>query len=217
MHDIDLIPESYRRAGAQRRWLILLGCSTAAVVVISVAGRLGFGYANAQVAAEIQSLQEQQTITVAQRDELARLQGQRGDYQQQLRLLSSLRSGTAAENLFHIIDEVLLEEELWFLKWQFRRAGISSDTPGRAVETGYFLVVPDEMSGNEGESWRVETHMEITGQATDHAALSRFVRRLFGRQEIYDVRVKRTELHRYRQRTVVDFDLTVIINSRIAG
>lgn len=217
MHEIDLVPASYRRAELQRRWLILLGSTTVVIIVLSVAGRIALGFANAQVAEEIESLQQQQTISATQRDELQRLQAQRGDFQQQLRLLTGLRSGTAAENLFRIIDQVLFEEELWFLKWQFRRAGVSNDAPGRAVETGYFLVVPKEGGADQEETWRVETHMEITGQATDHAALSRFVRRLFGREEIYDVRVKRTELHRYRTRTVVDFDLTVIINSRIAG
>lgn len=217
MHEIDMVPAAYRRAHAQRRWLVVLGGTAAAIILLSVAGRVALGFANTQVAADIESLQQQQTISVTQRDELQRLTERKTDYQQQLRLLTGLRSGTAAENLFRIVDQVLVEDELWFLKWQFRRAGVSNGDTGRAVETGYFLVVPKEGGASDAETWQVETHMQITGQATDHAALSQFVKRLFGRPEIYDVRVKRTELHRFRTRTVVDFDLTVIINSRIAG
>ena len=217
MHELDLIPASYRQSQLQQRLLILAGSAVAALLVLTATSWFGLDLANAKIAQDIDSLQQQQTISATQRDELQRLSAQKGDYQQQLRLLTGLRSGTAAENLFGIIDQVLFEDELWFLKWQFRRAGVSNDEPGRAVETGYFLVVSPEADAGQDETWRVETHMEITGQATDHAALSRFVRRLFGRAEIFDVRVKRTELHRYRTRTVVDFDLTVIINSRIVG
>ena len=217
MHELDLIPATYRQVQLQRRWLILMGSAVAALVVATGVGWFALDVANTRMARDIEALQRQQTISAAERDELQRLSAQKADYQHQLRLLTGLRSGTAAENLFRIIDQVLFEDELWFLEWQFRRAGVSNDEPGRAVETGYFVVVPQEAGSSRDETWRVETHMEITGQATDHAALSRFVRRLFGRAEIFDVRVKRTELHRYRTRTVVDFDLTVVINSRIAG
>ncbi len=217
MHELDLIPASYRQTRLQYRWMVLVGSAVVALLALTAASWFALDIANARVARDIDSLQRQQTISTAERDELQRLSAQKSDYQQQLRLLTGLRSGTAAENLFRIIDQVLFEDELWFLKWQFRRAGVSNGEKGRAVETGYFLVVSQEAGAGQDETWRVETHMEITGQATDHAALSRFVRRLFSRAEIFDVRVKRTELHRYRTRTVVDFDLTVIINSRVAG
>ena len=217
MHELDLIPESYRRAQRQRRWLVLFGVAAGVIVALTVTTSAGLSVLNSRVAADIEALQRQQTISAAERDELQRLLAQKADFQQQLRLLTGLRSGTAAENLFRIVDDVLVEDELWFLDWEFRRAGVSNDDTGRPVETGYFLVVPSEGGGSKEDTWRVETHMQISGQATDHAALSEFVKRLFGRPEIYDVRVKRTALHRYRTRTVVDFDLTVVINTRIAG
>ena len=143
---------------------------------------------------------------------LAALNAEQENLQDQLHLLRGLRSGTAATNLFRIIDEALVEDELWFRHWDFRRAGVT-DATGQAVETGYFLVVPDD--GQEQESWQVETHMTITGQSQDHATLSEFVTRLLSRPEIEDVRIRRTELHRYDARNLVDFDLAVVINSKV--
>ncbi len=126
-------------------------------------------------------------------------------------MLQGLRGGAAEANLFLGIDEALNGDELWFTNWQFRRAGVK-DTEGRVVETGYFVVVPE---GTPPESWQVETHMTIAGQAQDHGALSEFVRRLLGRAEIENVRIRRTEVQRYATRSVVAFDLAVVINRRV--
>ncbi len=212
MREIDLIPDSYRRQRNQLRWLKLIAGVTVGLLATTATARIWLGYAVSGVEGEIEILQAQQTITSRERDDLARLNEEQKNLQEQLHLLRGLRSGTAATNLFRIIDEALVEDELWFRRWDFRRAGVT-DATGQAVETGYFLVVPD--NGREVEAWQVETHMTITGQAQDHATLSEFVTRLLDRTEIEDVRIRRTELHRYDARSLVDFDLAVVINSRV--
>ena len=60
----------------------------------------------------------------------------------------------------------------------------------------------------------VETHMTIRGQAIDHQALSKFVRALFEEPAINDVNVQRTSLTNYANGRVVEFDITVVLNSR---
>jgi len=212
MREIDLVPESYRRQRSQLRWIKLLAGLTAGLLATTATARVWLGYVVSGVESEIEILQAQQTITTLERDELAALNEERNSLQEQLHLLRGLRSGTAATNLFRIIDAALVEDELWFRRWDFRRAGVT-DAAGQAVETGYFLVVPD--NAQQAEAWQVETHMTITGQAQDHATLSEFVTRLLDRTEIEDVRIRRTELHRYDARSLVDFDLAVVINSRV--
>ena len=212
MREIDLIPASYRRQHTRIRWLKIAIGAAACLVATTAAGRIWLGYAVASVESDVETLQAQQTITAQERDELARLTEQRRNFQEQLHLLRGLRSGTAATNLFRIIDEALVSEELWFTSWNFRRAGVTN-AEGQAVETGYFIVVPD--GGQPTEAWQVETHMTIAGQAQDHGTLSEFVTRLLGRPEIEDVRIRRTELHRYDARSLVDFDLAVVINSKV--
>ena len=55
--------------------------------------------------------------------------------------------------------------------------------------------------------------MSIRGQAQDHQALSGFVRALFEQDLIKDVSVQRTSRTELGTRRVVDFDITVVLNS----
>ena len=54
--------------------------------------------------------------------------------------------------------------------------------------------------------------MTIKGQAKDHAALSRFVRKLFTQAAIQDVRILNTS--RVTNAKIVNFDLAVTVNSQ---
>jgi Tfp pilus assembly protein PilN len=211
VREIDLIPASYRAERARSLQIKLLAGLAAAILVGTIAARLYLDSALGNVRARAGVLEARQSLTSQQRERLAVLTEQRQEYERQLQMLTGLRSGTAEANLFLGIDEALVGDELWFTNWQFRRAGVK-DTDGRVVETGYFLVVPEATSP---ESWQVETHMTIAGQAEDHAALSEFVRRLLGRAEIESVRIRRTEVQRYATRSIVAFDLAVVINRRV--
>ena len=213
MRDIDLVPASYRKQQQRQQQLIRAGVSLAAVILVSVGGAFGLKYSTAKINTEIDQLQVQQTMTTQQRDQLAAFQDQRKDAQRQLRLLRGLRSGTAAENLFRIIDRVLIPNEVWFEVWEFRRAGVVQGG-GTKAESGYFVIAED--SPDTSEPWHVETHMKISGQASDHVALSEFVQRLIKQPAIRDVRVRNTELRRYTLETVVDFDLAIVIDSEVA-
>ena len=212
MRDIDLIPASYRKQLRMKQQLIRGGSAIAALLVLSLAGRLTLSTLTGQIRTEIDSLQVRQTMTSQQRDQLAALQAQRKDAEQQLHLLQGLRSGTAAENLFRIIDRVLIPSEVWFTAWEFRRAGVAQGTQPTAAP-GYFVMATDKVSSNE--PWVVETHMKIAGQARDHVALSEFVQRLIQQPAIQDVRVRNTSLRRFTLATVVDFDLAIVINSAV--
>lgn len=219
MIEIDLIPLEYRTRQWHKRWMGLLLASSSALIVAAFGSYSALAYATKQVRSDVEALLAQQLITKQQRTDLEQLSTEKTGLQQQLALLNGLRSGAAAETMFVTIDRALVDDELWFLRWQFKRAGVIVSEEKKGVETGYFIVVPRSASGAEDPSrpWQVETHMTIKGQASDHSALSKFVRRLFQQPEIADVRLHKTSLRRYASAQVVDFDLDVVLNSDVEG
>lgn len=56
--------------------------------------------------------------------------------------------------------------------------------------------------------------MTIRGRASDHSALSGFVKNLFAQPEIEDVRVQRTFAQPDRGKNVVNFELAVVLTTR---
>ncbi len=212
MREIDLIPASYRLERTHAFFAKVLVVVVIALIASTAMGRLWLDAELNKIQARIADLQSQQTISSQQRDQLAALSAERENFQQQLYLLKGLRSGTAASNLFGTIDGALVGDELWFRNWQFRRAGVTN-SQGQAIETGYFIVLPE--NGQPADPWQVETHMTITGQALDYEALSEFVKRLLGAPAIESVRIRRTELQRIATRSIVDFDLAIVISRRV--
>ena len=65
----------------------------------------------------------------------------------------------------------------------------------------------------EQETWKIQTHMEVSGHATDHQALSSFVRRVLQQPQISDVRILNTQQQAIADQTVVDFRLVITVNS----
>ena len=141
MHEIDLIPASYRRERSQLLWLKGIAALVIGLVMTTAGARVWLDAAFKGVDAEVTRLQAQQTITGQERDRLQALTEERKNYQDQLYLLKGLRSGAATTDLFGIIDQALVGDEVWFRSWEFRRAGVTN-AEGQSVETGYFVVVP---------------------------------------------------------------------------
>ena len=216
MSDIDLIPQAYHTRRWQSRWIIYTAISLVGLVGIIVSGSFAIDAATDNARTKVAALQRQQTITTQQRADLEKLGSEKADLEGQFRLLSGLRSGAAAEKMFITVDRALTGDDVWFLKWQFQRAGVVVDGEDRTVNTGYFIVVPDGVDRADVDDLRVQTHMTIQGQARDHSALSGFVRRLFEQTEIDDVRIRRTSLNRSNQSGVVDFDLAIVLNTDVA-
>ena len=209
MTGIDLIPADYRDQVRLRGWGRYTAAAAVAVLVLSVAGYFVLDSWNKKLSVEISALQSRQQISEQQSETLAMLNGKKTNFERQLSLLTGLRSGAAAPAMFRTMDNALAGNEVWFLDWDFRRAGHAVEEKPETVNTGYFIVVSDT-DGSGEEAWMIETHMTIKGQAQDHAALSRFVRKLFEQPEIQDVRILNTS--RSSNERIVDFDLAVTVN-----
>ena len=215
MSELDLIPQDYRNKLRQRAMLgqYLIAFVVLNFLVLAAAGL--FAHLTRQATTQVQHLKTQSAITEQQQARLEQLTTQQSEYERRWSLLRGLRAGAAVEDIFKIIDRALVNEDLWFVDWSFRRAGVVVDGETRSVETGYFLIVPADGQASEVPDWQVETHMTLEGRALDHQALSKFVRALFEQPDIKDVSVRRTSLTDYADDRVVSFDLTIILNSDV--
>jgi hypothetical protein len=215
MTELDLIPEDYRkrlgRLAEIRQYAIAF-----ALVNVLVLGSAGlFAHFSGKANDKIQDLKTQSAITEQQQTQLEQLSTQQVEYERRWALLRGLRAGAAIEDIFRIIDRAIVNNNLWFVNWSFRRAGVVVDGETRGIETGYFVIVEEDGQSAGNPDWQVETHMVLEGRAMDHQALSTFVRALFEQPDIKDVSVQRTSLTDYANGRVVSFDLTIILNSDI--
>ncbi len=215
MADMNLMPRDYRNWLSQqavlRKYVMLF------VVVNAVIFALGIVLAQTAQRAEAKAVQLKaaNAITQQQQMQLQQLKDQQAEYERQWSLLRGLRAGAAIDDIFTIIDRSLVAGELWFLDWNFRRAGVIVDGEQRGVETGYFVIVAENKDSMANANLEVETHMTIHGQARDHQALSTFVRALFEQPDIKDVNVQKTLRTDYASGRVVDFDITIVLNSAL--
>ena len=214
MANFDLIPQEYRHERWLRAWARQIGVVAVIVIAFGTVASVVLARQVSGVQEQAKILEEQREVTAQQQAELEMLGRQESSLSRQLAMLAGLRSGAPAEALFVTIDRALAQTEVWFLNWQFQRAGVLvPEEDAATVETGYFIVVPEGKKVRSGNEWTVETHMTISGQAQDHDALSRFVQGLFKQNVVVDVRVQKTALSRQANADVVDFDLAVVLNS----
>ena len=210
MSEIDLIPAVYRR---RRRFLRWLKISVICLVLGSVL--IGSAFAVIRVEADeldkqLRLLQLRKNISVQRHTELESLNATKRDLEQQVELLSGLRSGAAAVQMFGTMDRAIGGSDVWFTNWAFRRAGVPAGKQPDTVHAGYFVVVRGDKPTQQ-ETWMVQTQMKIDGESIDNAALSSFVSNLVDRPLIQDVRVVRTETIVVKERPLVRFSLDVIV------
>ena len=211
MTDIDLIPSDYRlmaglRVNARKTGLVIAASLLLTVVVYTLLHVL-----SGRLDQRISVLQTKQAITAQQRDELTQLDSHRAGLERKLNLLTGLRGGTVASQMFVTIDRVMTDDKVWFLDWRFRRAGTAVEHKTETASNGYFIIIPAEDGEQSNEAWKIETHMTFKGQALDHSALSGFVRRLYQQPEIQDVRILNTS--KDPRGKFVNFNLAVTVNS----
>ena len=207
MNEIDLFPDDLRKRLLFFRWFKLTGFALVVLTLLFVAAFVLLREANAQMEEQIDYFQTQREITNANRQQLEQLNQQKKNLTQQLDLLSGLRSGASAEQMFQMIDR-------WLTDWRFRRAGTPVEENRRTVNTGYFIVIPAGSERRKEETWKIETHMNIRGQALDHVAMSMFVLNLTQQPEIEKVRIVGSSQTEVNQTKVVEFSLDIVVSAR---
>ena len=215
--EMDLIPQDYRDYLRISRDVKRFTFAAASVLLLSALVYAGLEVAISEDSRAIQALEKKKAITSQQRLVLESLQGQHQSVADKLAVLERLRGGAVAQEMFVAVDRALDGDSVWFTSWSFLRAGSAAPREPQGVNTGYFIVIPQGQGSDPEPAWQIKTHMEIKGQARDHAALSEFVRRLLDQSQIGDVRVLNTHQRQYSQAMVVDFELAVLVNSNLAG
>ena len=212
MNEIDLFPDELRKKLLFYRWFKMTGVALCLITITAVSGFLFLRDVNADIREQIQVFQSQREISDTNRQRLDRLNQERQALQQQLNLLDGLRSGASAEKMFVTIDRALPGPNVWLTNWKFRRAGTRVDEEDGAVSTGYFVVIPAGEGSNEEETWKIETKMEIQGQALDHVAMSQFVLNLTQQPEIENVRIVNSRQTTVNQAKLVEFGLDIVVS-----
>ena len=216
---MDLVPADYRRYIQQLQLLHRWGLFTLVIIAVSVSISLGLKYMASEYQKEIVVLEKKKAISSHQRGILQDLEKDRNLLTKKHRILEKLRGGALAEDMFVNIDRALDGKNIWFKNWKFIRAGSKTSEKPKGVNTGYFIVIPeaDRVNQKEKEAWQIQTHMEVNGQASDHEALSSFVRRVLQQPQIGDVRILNTQQQVIMDKTVVDFKLVIMVNSGYAN
>lgn len=209
MTRFDLIPDDYRQLTALRAGCLRTLYGLVAMVVFTLLSVGGLHMWQNDMRTQIELLEQRQQISLAQREQLKNTNDSAAELERQLRLLSGLRGGTPAPLLFKAIDRALIEGDVWFVDWEFLRAGTSVEKVPDDRATGYFIIADVEKESDE--AWLIESRMRVQGQAKDHSALSKFVRRLFAQPEIEDIRIVSTTLT--SQDGYVEFELKVTVNN----
>jgi hypothetical protein len=169
--------------------------------------------ANKRLREDVVSLQNRQKSIVLDRDALREISEKRDHFQRQWEMLKNLRDSKAAEKMFVIVDRAISAGDVWFLSWEFQRSDTFVESLPDSPGEGYFVVLSGNKDDGTGEAWQINTHMTIKGQASDHSALSKFVRRLYEQPEVKDVRILNTSLMNAAK--VVNFDMIVTVNSEL--
>lgn len=217
MREIDMIPASYRERQQIKRWcqqslMVFIVLSMAIVVT-----RLSVTNQTQSINSRMAGLQKNKSFNLQQQQTYNALVAEEARLQKNLEILKGLRGGPAVREILQVIDRVL-DGKVWFDHWSFNRAGEITEVKPQTVQTGYFIIIPQNTAGNATQqAWRLNTHMEIKGQAIDHVSLSEFVRKLIRQPEIEDVQVVNTASRQYVEYQVVDFNLIVIINNQFGA
>lgn len=216
MADIDLIPREYRYWLWQLVWLKKSAAGLCAALLVATVGYFYLDVSAAATQKKLQSLQQQQAITQQQQQQLEQLSNSKAELTRQWTLLNGLRGGTSVESILAVIDRALVDQQVWFLDWEFARAGHAAKQQRQTSSSGYFVVASGNRKGESGmpDRWQVDTHLTIKGQALDHAAFSGFVQRLLQQAEIADVKVVKTALSRISDVNIVDFDIAILVNNK---
>ena len=213
MAEIDLIPSDYRNRVVIFDWLRRLIVALVVFMLLGVVIYVVLEVANKRLGEDVESLQNRQKSIALDRDALREISEKRDHFQRQWEMLKNLRDSKAAEKMFVIVDRAISAGDVWFLSWEFQRSDtfveFLPDSPGE----DYFVVLSGNKDDGTGEALQINTHMTIKGQASDHSALSKFVRRLYEQPEVKDVRILNTSLMNAAK--VVNFDMIVTVNSEL--
>ena len=214
VHEIDLVPASYRERLKIQRWCHFFLVALILVVLLTVFFRLSLNSKNKSIQNLIATLQRDKSFNLQQQQTYNDLLAVERRLNKNLEILDGLRGGAPVRQTLMVIDRVL-NENIWFLHWSFKRAGEIVKVRPETIQTGYFIIIPQENSPDcKQQTWKLDTHMDVKGQARDQSSFSVFVQDLLNQAEIDDVKIVNTQMRRYVDTEVIDFNIVIVVNNQ---
>ena len=214
MHELDLIPASYKERLKIKRWCRQFGSVFVGALVVMFGLKIAVINKTMALNSKIEVLQKDKQTSIEQQQKYNDLVTKEVKLRKDLEILNGLRGGPSAKQILLAVDRVM-QDDIWFTQWSYNRAGEITPVQPATVQTGYFIIIPQEASSSPNQqAWKLNTHMEINGQALNHSSLSSFIRNLIKQPEIEDVKVINTSLRSDISSQVVEFNLVVIINNQ---
>ncbi len=214
MAEFDLIPQDYRQLQQLRQHIKLYAIIFIILVIAIVVGKVEMNRHISELGKTVSNYEQKRLIMQQQQQRLSDLQKKKSKIEGRVKILRSLRDGPEAEQMFLVIDHAMVNGT-WFKKWSFRHDGeLSYVNKMEEINTGYFIIVKDDANPNRDQAWRLQTHMEISGQAINHTVLAGLVKNLVTSPEIDDVKILKTSLVKYIAGEVVNFDLAITVNNQ---
>ncbi len=214
MHELNLIPAAYRERIRMQRWVKYFVVSLVVILIIIIVLKVKIDRQLSSLNSEIQILQKDTQFNLQQQQTFNSLRKQENSLTARLKILDGLRGGPPARQIFLAIDRII-NSDIWFTQWRFTRSSKVSEVKLETVQTGYFIIIPKELSQtNKPQTWKMESHMEITGQTFSHSILADFVRKLISQPEVEDVKLINTRLRTYSDIQVVEFKMAVIVDNQ---
>lgn len=189
-----MIPRSYRDGLRVQRALRAYGLGLGALLL---AGTIAASVLHWRLAVETPRLEQLRTRTAqaeALRVRLATTIARKGTLDQDAQALAALRGSGGVAALADALDAAL-NDKVWFDTLRFSRteellhAPLPVPLPAGALTTRA-SIKPNAAPGPQ--TWRLARHVDITGQALDHAALAAFLARLSATPVLTDVRFLRS-------------------------
>ena len=212
IREIDLAPTDYRQAlflqRAIKRFVLLFVC----ILAVIGGGRLWLNHLLKIEKSMIARLEAGESVVIGQKKIFDELHIEKKELKKRLAVLDVLRSGPQAVRLFEVVDRSL-NPGIWFTDWKFvREAKKKKKKHSAHIQTGYFVMATlDEAVSEEEEQWRKSMHMDIKGQALNHAAMADFVKKFLAQPEVEDVKVLSTSSSGHSGAEIVGFDLAVVV------
>lgn len=217
MAEIDMIPRSYHAAMQLQRRLGGFALCAAALLLTALLTSGLLRWRIATQAPLINQLRSNTAQTARLRAQLIVLSARKSVLSQQTAALRTLRGGGEVTRVADAI-EASLNTGVWFKELHFaREASLLPAGQPAATQTGYLMVLPAGAGANASDTWRLSNNLEINGAATDHAALTDFLRSLSNQPAIADVHFVNSVGHVGDGSAQIDFNVIAATRPRREG
>ena len=205
MTEIDMIPQSYREQLRVRLWGRNFLAAIAVLVVLIVTAEVWLIVTLSVQKPKLELLQRGRTAVAAQLAAVEALRARKSEAEKNRSVLADLRGGPSVEQISGTIDRAI-NDGVWFDQLQFVRSAdyaAPKADPAASAPSGDDVAVGAKRPLNQ---------LEIRGRAVSHSALAEFAKNLAAEPGTRNVRVVNTARQSDSAATVVQFEVTAVIN-----